>query len=166
VGPFQQQGPGSSWALPTIRVSLLLPLLFAGTTGLICAALWLRRDPTPPARDLGLVASLPVAVVLAALAQVVPAVGSTLWGGQIANLLWYGGTLVAVMLLVRHVLHVGLVEKAKALGLGGTMICPHCHHEAPDLAFCPHCGLALHATPKRARRAATQGGQASQGAAQ
>lgn len=163
VGPFQQQGAGTSWALPAIRTTILVPLVDAATTGLVCAALWLRRDPQPPRRALGWLASLPVALLVAALGQVVPNLGSTLWGGQIVDLLWYGGTLLVLLLIVRHVLHVGLVEKARALGHEATLTCPHCGHEVPDVPFCPHCGLAMHATPKRGRRAAATSAGKEQG---
>jgi RsiW-degrading membrane proteinase PrsW (M82 family) len=155
AGPLQQQGgDASSWALPTIKTAILLPLLYAAATGLICAVLWLRRDPLPTSRKLGWLASWPVAVVLALLAMIVPALGSALWGGQLAALLWYGATLVVMILLVRHVLHVGLVEKAHELGHGSTLTCPKCHHPAPDLPFCPTCGVALRSAATRARRPA------------
>jgi hypothetical protein len=151
TGPLVQAGPNYSWALPTIRISLLLPLLDAATTGLICAALWTWRDPQEPVRALGWLAAPPVAV-LGALGQVVPSVGSDLLGGQIRNLVWYGGVLLILILLLRHVIHRSLIAKVRALGHGGHMICPHCGREAPDLPFCPHCGLALQSTAKRHRR--------------
>jgi RsiW-degrading membrane proteinase PrsW (M82 family) len=152
TGQFLQVGTGESWALPIIRISLLIPLVYAATTGLICAALWLRRDPQPPAHDLGTVASLPVACLVAGLGLVVPAVGSDLRGGLLQDLAWYGGTLIVLILIVRHVLHVGLVEKARTLGHSGVVRCPHCFHEVPDVPFCPHCGRAMRTAAKRARR--------------
>jgi hypothetical protein len=152
TGPFQRAGSATSWALPLLRIGLLAPLLDAATTGLICAALWLWRDPQPAARDLGLLASVPGALLLAALGQVVPATGVALLGGQIVDLLWYGGALLALILALRHVLHIGLLAKARALGHGGTLRCPHCFHEVPDVPFCPHCGLAMRSTARRARR--------------
>jgi RsiW-degrading membrane proteinase PrsW (M82 family) len=158
VGRFQQGGQAANWALPTLRISVLVPLLFAATTGLVCATLWLRRDPQPPTRPLGWLASLPVAVLLALVAQVVPALGSDLAGGLVAALLWYGGTLLVMLLLLRQVLHVALTAKARELGHGGMLRCPQCHHEVPDVAFCPNCGLAMRSTAKRARRAAVVGG--------
>jgi RsiW-degrading membrane proteinase PrsW (M82 family) len=161
-GPFQQGGSETSWALLTIRYALLVPLLYAATTGLICAALWIQRDRDPEARTLGLLGSLPVAVVIGALGQVVPALGSTLFGGEIRTLLWYAATDIVLILLVRHVLHAGLLEKAHALGHGGTLRCPHCHHLVGDVAFCPNCGLAMRAASKRGRQAQTPPTQASQ----
>lgn len=152
TGPFQRAGSATSWALPLLRIGLLAPLLDAATTGLICAALWLWRDPQPAARDLGPFASVPIAILVAALGQVVPATGVALLGGQIVDLFWYGGALLALILALRHVLHIGLLAKARALGHGGTLRCPHCFHEVPDVPFCPHCGLAMRSTARRARR--------------
>jgi RsiW-degrading membrane proteinase PrsW (M82 family) len=152
TGRFQQIGDPTQWVLPIIRISLLVPLVNAATTGLVCAALWLRRDPQPPTRALGAVASLPVALTLALFGQVVPAVGSDLRGGLTLDLAWYGGALLLLILLVRHVVHVGLVEKARSLGHGGSVRCPHCFHLVPDVPFCPHCGRAMRSAAKRARR--------------
>jgi hypothetical protein len=152
AGPLQQAGPATSWALPLLRIGLLTPLVDAATTGLICAALWLRRDPEPAARALGPLASVPLALLVAALGQVIPAIGVDLLGGAIVDLFWYGGVLLALILVMRHVLHVGLLAKARTLGHGGTLRCPHCFHEVPDVPFCPHCGLAMRSTPRRGRR--------------
>jgi RsiW-degrading membrane proteinase PrsW (M82 family) len=162
TGPFQEEGEGYTWALPMIKTAVLLPLLFGAAAGLVCAVLWLRRDPTPPRRQLGALASLPIALGLATLALVVPALGSALGGNEWLTLAWYGGALLVVMLVLRHVLHLALVEKAHELGHGGTMRCPHCQHLAPDVAFCPSCGLALRSAAKRHRRQAQAGSQSQQ----
>jgi RsiW-degrading membrane proteinase PrsW (M82 family) len=150
VGPFQQQGLFAAWALPVLRISVLLPLVNAVTTGLICAALWLRRDPRPPSP--GPLVTLPVALVLGLLGQVVPPLLSALVPGLVLQLVWYALTLGGLMLLLRHVLHVGLMEKARTLGHGQTLRCPECHHEVADVAFCPYCGLALLSISRRMRR--------------
>jgi RsiW-degrading membrane proteinase PrsW (M82 family) len=152
TGSLQPAGSTVSWALPIIRIALLTPLLFAATTGLICTVLWLRRDPTPPTREMGPLASLPVAILIALLALILPAVGATFYGGQVLNLLWYGIPVVIMMLIVRHVLHVGLIDKARDLGHGGTLKCPHCLHTVPDVPFCPNCGIAMRSVARRHRR--------------
>ncbi len=154
-GNFQVGGAAISWALPTIRIALLTPLLDAATTGLICAALWLLRDRRrrAEARLLGPIAALPVAVVLALLGQIVPSLGSGLAGGLVVTPLWYAATLVVMLLLLRRVLQVGLLEKARPIGHGGMLRCPHCHSVVADDAFCPRCGLALRSVSKRHRHA-------------
>jgi RsiW-degrading membrane proteinase PrsW (M82 family) len=151
VGQFQQ-GLFAVWALPILRIALLSPLVNAATTGLICAALWLRRDPRPPASSLGVLVSWPVALILGILGQVAPPLLSALVPGLVLQLVWYALTLGGLMLLLRHVLHIGLMEKARTLGHGQTLRCPECHHEVADVAFCPYCGLALLSISRRMRR--------------
>ncbi|HEY7780917.1 MAG TPA: PrsW family glutamic-type intramembrane protease [Ktedonobacterales bacterium] len=153
TGPVIRTGNPLSWALPTIRISILMPLLDAATAGLICAALWAWRRPAEGG-EVGWLAWPPAAVLVAALGQVIPNVASDLFGGEIRDLIWYAIVLVILILFVRHVLHHSLIARAHALGHGGTLRCPHCGREAPDLPFCPHCGLALRSAAKRERRPA------------
>jgi RsiW-degrading membrane proteinase PrsW (M82 family) len=152
IGPFQQLGPLSSWLVPTLRIALLAPLVNAATTGLICAALWLRRDDAPQAKKLGVLLTLPVALSIGALGQVAPPLLSALVPGQILQVFWYALILSGLMLILRHVLHSGLIEKARALGHGQRLVCPECHHEVADMPFCPFCGLALLSISRRMRR--------------
>jgi RsiW-degrading membrane proteinase PrsW (M82 family) len=152
TGSAPALGDPSSLALRTIPLALLKPLLYAGTTGLICSALWLRFDKTPPTREMGPLTSLPVAIIAAALGLIIPALGVTLYGGQYLNILWYAVPLLGIILLLRQVLHVGLIDKARSLGHGGMTLCPHCHQTVPDLPFCPNCGIAMRSIDKRARR--------------
>ena len=151
VGGFQRGGTGYSWALDILRVALLQPLLYASAAGLVGATLWLARDRQVSRRALGPVASPFVAVPIAVLGIVLPALLSVLNGGQVLDLLYYAVALVILLLVIRHVLHVGLMEKAQAVGHGGTLRCPHCGEEVGDSAFCPHCGLALRSLPPRHR---------------
>lgn len=152
-GGFQRGGAGYSWALDILRVALLQPLLYAAAAGLVGAALWLARDRQVSRRALGPLASPFVAVPIALLGIVLPALLSVVAGGQVLDLLYYAVALVSLLLVIRHTLHVGLLEKAHALGHGGTPRCPHCGEEVGDTAFCGHCGLALRSLPPRGRPA-------------
>lgn len=165
-GPFVQSGAISAWVLPTLKIALLIPLLDAATTGLICAALWLRRDRQPAERTRGAVTDLALAIIIALLGQIAPAIGSTLWGGPLLDLLWYGGAVVIMLLLVRSLLHIGLIDKARPLRSGNAEECPQCFHQLRGTeSFCPYCGLALRATPRRAQRTRTpRAGQEPSGA--
>lgn len=152
TGSFVVSGSISAWVLPTLKFALFIPLLDACTTGLICAALWLRRDRQPEERTRGAVTNLALAIIIALLGQVVPALGSTLLGGPLLDLLWYGAAVVVLLLLVRTLLHIGLIDKARPLRVGNVEECPQCHHPLRgDEAFCPYCGLALRAIPRRSR---------------
>jgi RsiW-degrading membrane proteinase PrsW (M82 family) len=151
-GPFLQSGSALVWVLPTLKIALLIPLLDAATTGMICAALWLRRDRQPEERTRGAVTNLAAAIIIGLLGQIVPAVGSALWGGPFLDLLWYGGAVIIMLLLVRSLLHIGLIDKARPLRNGDIEQCPQCYHQLHGTeSFCPYCGLALRATPRRAR---------------
>lgn len=149
----QIEGDALSLALRNIPIALLKPLLYAATTGLICAALWLKYDRTPPEREMGPLTSLPVAIAAAVLGLLIPNVGVGAYGGLLLNILWYGVALLGLMLLLRRVLHVGLLDKARSIGHGGTIRCPHCHQTVEDLPFCPNCGIAMRSVTKRARGA-------------
>jgi RsiW-degrading membrane proteinase PrsW (M82 family) len=163
MGNFVFTGSASAWVLPTLKIALLIPLLDAATTGMICAALWLRRDRQPEERTRGAVTNLAAAIVIAFLAQIIPAVGSTLWGGAILDLLWYSVVVVIMLLLVRSLLHIGLIDKARPLRTGNTEECPQCHHQLRGTeSFCPYCGLALRAIPRRVH--APRAGEESTGA--
>ena len=93
-----------------------------------------------------------MALALGVVGQVAPSLLSALLPGMIEQLIWYALTLIGLMLLLRQVLHGGLMEKARALGHGQRLICPECHHEIADTAFCPFCGLALLSISRRMRR--------------
>ncbi|MGO8950639.1 MAG: PrsW family glutamic-type intramembrane protease [Ktedonobacterales bacterium] len=142
-GPFRQTGPDYSWALPILRIAIVVPLLDATTTGLICAALWLRRDRQADVSNLGWLAAPPVAALLGVLGQIIPSLGYNLIGGQIMALLWYGVAAAVFLILLRLLIHDGLLEEARTAGPGAAHACPYCQHMVPaDGAFCPHCGLA------------------------
>ena len=153
TGPLQRGGGLFDWALPTLRVTLLTPLLYAAATGLICAALWLRRDPRVRQRPRMLATSLPFAILVAIIGQIAPSLLTDLIPGQTLSFLWYLLTAAALLLLARIGLHLGLLEKgAEADGNVDLIRCPTCQRMTPDLAFCAQCGVALRASPKRAAR--------------
>jgi RsiW-degrading membrane proteinase PrsW (M82 family) len=165
AGPFARSGSALSWALPVVRIALIAPLLDAATTALICTALWLSRNRQPDARRSTWL-EYPIAAVLVALVgQILPSLGYDLVGSQILALIWYGAPVAIVLVLIRVQLHHGLIGRAQALGHGGTLVCPHCHHRVADVAFCPFCGLALGSISRRERREARPtGGEEAEGA--
>ena len=152
-GPLQRGGGVFDWALPTLRVTLLTPLLYAGATGLICAAIWLRRDPHVRQRPRTLATALPFALLAAAVGQVAPSLLTDLIPGETRSFIWYLLAAAGLLFLARVGLHVGLLEKgAEAEGIATMVRCPTCQRLTPDLAFCAECGMALRASPKRGVR--------------
>jgi len=140
-GPFQQQGAATTWALPVLRVALFVPLLDAATTGLICAAFWNQRSSQVEARGVGWLTTPGVALLIGALGQVVPSLGYNLLGGQIMALVWYGVAALALLLLVRLVIHSGLLAVAGSPATAPGRVAastelppapPHTHTDAPN----------------------------------
>lgn len=169
TGPFQRGGGAFDWTLPALRVTLLTPLLYAASTGLICSALWLRRDPHVRQRPRTRLTSLPFTILVAALGLILPSLLTDLIPGQTRSFVWYLLAVAALLLLARVALHMGLLEKGAETveGVENTelVVCPTCQRLTTDLTFCSQCGVALRATLKRraARRASTISGDATEG---
>jgi hypothetical protein len=143
-GPFLQRGLAVSWALPVLRLALVLPLLNASTTALICGALWLRRDRTVAALDSHWIVAAPLAALVGVLGQVVPSLGYDFIGGQVMALVWYGGAAAVMLIFLRLLVHDGLLERKAPLSVAAPTHCLHCGRPvSPDAAFCGHCGFAL-----------------------
>lgn len=174
TGPFQRNGGAFEWMLPTLHVAILSPLLDAAATGLICAALWLRRDPHVRQRPKTLATSLTFAVIAAIVGQVAPSLLTDLVRGQILSFVWYLLAAFTLLMLARVGLHLGLLEKGAEAVEGDEntrlIVCPTCERMTSDLTFCSECGVALRASSKRAARHARQSqqtpGQAAEGGQQ
>jgi hypothetical protein len=143
VEPVQRGGQSLTW-LPTILwILLLIPLLDAATTSMICLALWLRRDLPHGLPPMGRFGRLEVAVPWAWVGQIIPSLGFDLLGNQSLALVWYGVTTAVALVLLRMQIHRSVLAHAQAKGAVAMAACPHCHHSLEEGAFCPHCGLAL-----------------------
>jgi RsiW-degrading membrane proteinase PrsW (M82 family) len=126
---------------------LMIPLINASTTGLICATLWLIRGRRR--RELHhTLASLPSSAISAVLAQGLLGVSAVALHQPWEQLAVYVAVGLVILLLVRFALHSMLLAEAVEVGIGPPFPCSHCHHVVPRMAFCPSCGIATKATPK------------------
>jgi hypothetical protein len=55
------------------------------------------------------------------------------------------------VLALRLVLHMALLREAHEPSTREPLLCEHCGHVVPDMAFCPHCGVAAHASSRTSR---------------
>jgi hypothetical protein len=129
-----------------------MPLTAAAAGGLVGAALWYTGPADPPrwGRSWGplVPAVVVVLAIYAGLGRV--DVARLPQGLQLALHL-----LIAVLaiLVLRIALHMALLHEAHEVIQGGPLLCAHCHHVVPDMAFCPSCGVAIRASSRRSREA-------------
>ena len=120
-----------------------LPLTAAAMGGLVGAALWFGRST--------LIASsvLVTLAIYAALGwmEVAPVFQGLHFGVHV---------LIAVfaLLALRIGLQVALLHEGRdPMNPSGQVLCPHCDHVVPDMAFCPNCGVAARAASRSSRAA-------------
>jgi RsiW-degrading membrane proteinase PrsW (M82 family) len=140
------QTDAASWIYPMTSLVILVPLLHGSTAGAIAATLW-RRSRTGTARWISLF-GIPIALV----AVVAFYAGSRILVGRDAAplivLLYQAAVALMVILYIRHLVHHSLIEEGRDLGYR-AIVCPHCHHHVMAAGFCPSCGAALNASPRR-----------------
>jgi PrsW family intramembrane metalloprotease len=119
AGPYSVSA-GTSFALRGVLHGLLVPLIDAGTTGLIIAAVWLRRDGARFPTGYGWMASLPVSLAVAAAVQVGLGLADIRVLTMSAIILTYVGVGAALLLWVRLALHTMLLAEGGEPGTEGA----------------------------------------------
>ena len=146
-GLFSEIPPFAS-ALQIIQTGLLIPLIYASTTGLIAGALWLRRGRVRSQVAQSWTTSLWASIAVALGIQVALGLVTILVSSTLVTVLAYLMVALLLLLWVRVALHHMLLAEAVDINVGPDGICSHCHRMVPRMAFCPHCGIATRATPK------------------
>lgn len=130
-----------------------MPLTAAAAGGLVGAALWYTGRTDPPRGGLSWAAVVPAVVVVLAIFAGLGRVDVARLpqGLQLALHLLIAGLAI---LGLRFALHTSLLHEAHEVrSLGGPLLCVHCHHVVPDMAFCANCGVAIRASSRRSRDA-------------
>ena len=147
IGSANHPVVATDLALRVLRAGVLAALLNATATGIITAPLWLRRHGRSLRRHLG---GLPVvAAGLAVLAQVGVAVNALLFTDLLGLVVLWALVTAALMLLLRVVVHLAVLDEGGVFSIGVATPCPECHRVVPLMLFCPACGVARSASPKR-----------------
>jgi hypothetical protein len=133
---------------------IAVPLIAAAAGGLIGAALWFTRPPSKKDQRPGVVRTILVALAAAILA-VYLGLGliDVAHFPQVLMLVLYLLLAVVALLVLRIGLHLALLHEAHdEIQSDEPLLCPHCGHVVPDMAFCPACGVATRASSRSSRR--------------
>ena len=75
---------------------------------------------------------------------------------QVLMLVLYLALAAVALFLLRVGLHLALLHEAHdEIQSDEPLLCPHCGHVVPDMAFCPACGVATRASSRSSRTATT-----------
>ncbi|OBB44723.1 hypothetical protein [Mycobacterium sp. 852002-51961_SCH5331710] len=154
TGVVSKRPMESLWVEAGIR-GLAVPLTAAAAGGLIGAALWFTRPPSKRDQRPVLVRAVLVGFAVAVLV-VYLALGliDVAHFPQLLMLVLYLALAVAALLLLRVGLHLALLHEAHdEIRAEEPLLCPHCGHVVPDMAFCPACGVATRASSRSSRTA-------------
>jgi hypothetical protein len=130
-----------------------VPLTAAAAGGLIGAALWFKRPPSKEKQRPGVVRLLLVSFAVAVLA-VYLGLGliDVAHFPQVLMLVLYLAVALVALFLLRVGLHLALLHEAHdEIQSDEPLLCPHCGHVVPDMAFCPACGVATRASSRSSR---------------
>ena len=153
TGIVARARPVSSLIVEAGIRGIAVPLTAACVGGLIGAALWFTRPPNKAHQHANY-----VRIALAGFAAAVLAVYAALGLIDVAHIpqfvqLAIHLTVAAVsLLLLRLGLHLALLhEEHDEIQSDEPVLCPNCNHVVPDMAFCPACGVATHASSRFSR---------------
>jgi hypothetical protein len=130
-----------------------VPLTAAAAGGLIGAALWFTRPASKRDQHPGVVRLVLVAFAVAVLAVYVGlGLIDVAHFPQLLMLVLYLALALVSLLLLRIGLHLSLLHEAHdEIRSDEPLLCVHCGHVVPDMAFCPACGVATRASSRSSR---------------
>lgn len=147
-GGLQPVGDILPWVLRLLSLSVAMPLIAAGAIGGLGGVLWLRyRSPVRDRAALGPFGQPPVAVAVAAVLLIVAALAAELFD-EFLQLVVLAALAAIAIVLLRRVIHLGLLQEAREIPIGDPITCPNCGKSTPSHTFCGHCGISLRALPK------------------
>ena len=150
TGLIAHARPVKGLVIEAVLCGVTIPISAAAAGGMVGVALWFRPRGSHDGRvrlTLGLLAA--AALLAHAGVGVIDIIGVP----QLSMVLLHLAITVAVLLGLRLSLQIALLhEYPDPIHQDEPLLCPHCEHVVPDMAFCPACGAATRASSSQSRR--------------
>jgi hypothetical protein len=140
------QPVSADWIYPITSLALLIPLLHGSTAGAVAATLW-RPSRAGSGRWISLF-GVPIVLVAVVAFYAGGQILDNHGVGQLIVLFYQTALALLVVLYIRQLVHHSLIEEGLDQAYR-AIVCPHCHHHVMAAGFCPSCGVALDASPRR-----------------
>ncbi|MGY4708103.1 zinc ribbon domain-containing protein [Mycolicibacterium sp. CBM1] len=130
-----------------------IPLTAAAAGGMLGLALWFRGQTGNPHEHPGRTRAILLGLAFVVVLIHVGVAGSdTLPMPQLQTLAIHAVMMVITLLLLRVSLQIALMHEAHdPIQQDEPLLCVHCQHVVPDMAFCPACGVATRASTRWSR---------------
>ncbi|WP_431238331.1 zinc ribbon domain-containing protein [Mycolicibacterium aichiense] len=153
TGLLARSRPMKGLLVEALLCGVTIPLTAAVAGGMIGIALWFKGQNSNPHEHPGRTRA-----VLFALAIVVVvihtgvAITDIMGMEQLRMLAVHVVMTLVVLVLLRIALQLALLHEAHdPIELDEPLLCIHCQHVVPDMAFCPACGVATRASSRASR---------------
>ncbi|MBV9100745.1 MAG: PrsW family intramembrane metalloprotease [Candidatus Dormibacteraeota bacterium] len=150
TAPLVGSGVAIDDALRLLQRAVFGAAVNAGSTAVITSALWLRRSGRRRGWHGAIWRELPVLVGLAFAVQILLGILSQVITDQLGVVVAWGIGAGVMLVALRVVVHHALLDEGAEHEIGQPSACAECHRLVPTMLFCPACGAARSAAPKRA----------------
>ena len=155
TGLLAHSRPFTSLLVEAILCGVTIPLTAAVAGGMVGVALWFKGQTDNPHERPALIRGvLWVLAIVVVLIHVGVAVTDIMGMPQLQVLTVHIVMTAVVLVLLRVALQLALMHEAKdPIDQDEPLLCIHCEHVVPDMAFCPACGVATRASSRASRNA-------------
>jgi hypothetical protein len=153
TGLLVHSRPFLSLLVEAILCGVTIPLTAAVGGGMVGVALWFKGQDSNPHEHPGRIrAVLWVLAIVVVLIHTGGAVTDIMGMPQLRMLAVHVVMTLVVLVLLRIALQLALMHEAPdPIERDEPLLCIHCHHVVPDMAFCPACGVATRASSRASR---------------
>ncbi|WP_328362459.1 zinc ribbon domain-containing protein [Mycobacterium sp. NBC_00419] len=154
TGLLAHARPFMSLLVEAVICGVTIPLTGAVAGGMVGIALWFKgQTENPHEHPARTRAALWLLAILVVLIHTGVAITDIVGMPQMQMLVIHLAMTIIVLVLLRIALQMALLREAKdPIQEDEPLLCVHCEHVVPDMAFCPACGVATRASSRSSRQ--------------